>query len=208
MPRTRNSVILALHCVGKAPGEEGYRVALSGFFTVAEAARITKVPRSTIDYWARTKLIVPSQRKARPRLFSFADLRDLAVAGELRRQGARVKDLRVALMYVRSLGDDSIRLAQANFGVYDGQLVTLDEEGVPVAPHLQGQRIFEIHMEKIFALLGMGVRDTEEMRPVERILIHPRIRGGTPVIEGTRIPAALIARLAKEGVAYRDVLDL
>lgn len=56
-----------------------------GFYTTTEAARIARVPRSTVDYWARTKLIRPTHRRKRHRLYSFQDLRDLVAAEQLRR---------------------------------------------------------------------------------------------------------------------------
>lgn len=175
-----------------------------GFYTASEAARIAKVPRSTVDYWAETDLVVPTQRKARPRLYSFEDLRDLVVANTLREQGAGVRDQRAALAYVREVGDTD-RLAKANFAVYEGELVYVQEEdGRPVAPHKRGQ--YFLRMREVFDALGVEGDELTVLYPAERITIDPEVRGGTPVIQGTRIPAALIAEMSTEGVPDDEIM--
>lgn len=174
-----------------------------GFYTAAEASRIAKVPRSTVGYWARTGLVVPTQRKTRPRLYSFADLRDLVAADHLRKQGAGVRDQRAALEYIREVGDAD-RLAQANLVVYEGQLVYVHEgEDRPVAPHRKGQ--YFLSMREVFATLGSRGDSVTVLRPAKRIAIDPEVRGGTPVIEGTRIPAELIAEMVADGASDDEI---
>lgn len=177
-----------------------------GFYSLPEAARIAKVPRSTVDYWARTRLIVPSQREKRPRLYSFIDLRDLVVAGQLRGQGAKVRDLRVALDYVRSV-DQIDRLAQMNFHVFEGQLVYEPVSGVE-APHKKGQRVLTVNMAEVYRILGMESPEVLQMRPANRVLIDPSVRGGTPVVEGTRIPTRLIADLVTDDISREEILKM
>ncbi len=176
-----------------------------GFYTAAEASRLSKVPRSTIDYWARTELIVPSQRRSRPRLYSFEDLRDLVVAHKLREQGAGVRDQRAALKYVREV-DDISRLAEANFRVHEGQLVHVhpgDER--PVAPHKGGQ--FFLSMREVFETLGStDGASISTLHPAPRITIDPEVRGGTPVIDGTRVPAELVAEMAEQGMTDKEII--
>lgn len=176
-----------------------------GFYTATEAARLSKVPRSTVDYWARTELIVPSQRRSRPRLYSFEDLRDLVVAHKLREQGAGVRDQRAALDYVREV-DDIKRLAQANFRVYEGQLVHVRQDDErPVAPHKRGQ--FFLSMREVFETLGSSDgTPVASLRPADRISIDPDVRGGTPVIEGTRVPAELVAALVGDDMTYDEII--
>jgi len=178
----------------------------TGFYTAAEAARIARVPRSTVNYWATTELITPSGRKRRPRLYTFTDLRDLVVAEQLRRQGARVQDLRAAVRYVRSR-DLIERLAQANFRVADGQLVFETESG-PVAPHMGGQRVFEVRWADVLQQLGASPGNPMVLRPSDRVLIDPAVRGGTPVIDGTRIPTRLLRELIDDGLNTEEVLHL
>ena len=181
----------------------------TGYYTASEAARIAHVPRSTVDYWARTGLIEPSQRRARPRLYSFEDLRDLVVAKKLRDQDAGVRDIRTALRYVRSV-DDVMHLAEASFSVTDGELEYEDaERGIPtLAPHRGGQRVFNLNMRDVFDDLGVVDIGVPVLAPSPGVVIDPRIRGGTPVILGTRIPTRLIAELRSEGLSDEEILSL
>ena len=40
----------------------------------------------------------------------------------------------------------------------------------------------------------------------DRIIYHPRILGGKPIIKGTRIPVELILKMLAQGVMYDEVL--
>jgi uncharacterized protein (DUF433 family) len=169
----------------------------SGFYSTKEAAKIAKVPRSTLYYWLRTDLFA-SRRPAHggPRVLSFVDLRDVVVAQRLREQGAGIADVRRALKWVRDV-DDVRGLAEANFAVGEGGLQFLGKDAELVAPHRGHQRIFVIHMADVFRHLGYS-EDFATVAPHDRISIDPEVRGGTPVIEGTRIPAQLVAEIAEE----------
>lgn len=175
-----------------------------GFYTAAEAAKIASVPRSTLDYWTRTGLVPASQRSARPRLFSFADLRDIVVVEKLRGQGAKTRAIRSALDWVRSVADVK-RLAHASFGVDAGGLV-MPFEGQLVAPHAKGQYV--LAMSDVYRQLGADPEEPTVLRPVPGILIDPRVRGGAPVIEGTRIPAQLVVEYLQDGLSNEELLSL
>lgn len=178
-----------------------------GFYTTTEAARIAKIPRSTVDYWARTKLIRPTHRRKRHRLYSFQDLRDLVAAEQLRKQGAKTRDIRAALAYVRSI-DDVERLARAGFELEHGQLRYRTATG-PVAPHLQGQRPLTLDMSRVFRQLGADPdEDIEVLHPSPHVRIDPAVRSGAPVIDGTRIPTRLVAELAANGLAADEIAGL
>lgn len=178
----------------------------SGFYTAAEAARIAHVPRSTLHYWARTGLVPASQRPARPRLFSFEDLRDIVVVEKLRLQGAKTRAVRAAISYVRTITDVR-RLAQANLQFDEkGGLVWYDPDGKVVAPHREGQYV--LVMSDVFRQLGADPDNPMVLRPLSGIRIDPHVRGGAPVIEGTRIPAQLVAEYLQEDTIDDELLSL
>jgi len=176
-----------------------------GFYSTKEAAQIAKVPKSTLYYWLRTDLFAPKDKQRGPRVLSFSDLRDIVVAQKLRNQGARIPHVRRALEWVRHEHDVQ-RLAEANFQVGDGGLQFLTKGRELIAPHKGNQKVFVIHMAEVFRQLGYS-DDLTTIRPHDRISIDPKVRGGSPVIQGTRIPAHLIARLATEE-PVESVLDL
>ncbi len=77
-------------------------------FTTGEAAKVAGVSHRTVDYWARTKLIVPSVADAsgmgRTRLYNFDDLVALRVVRELREAGISTQRLRMVVRYLRKAG--------------------------------------------------------------------------------------------------------
>jgi DNA-binding transcriptional MerR regulator len=76
-------------------------------FSTVEAARYAKVPYASVDYWARTKLVVPTLAEAKgtgtERRYSFSDLVALRVVRELRAEGIPTQALRKAVGYVREV---------------------------------------------------------------------------------------------------------
>src|SRR5437764_13249821 len=75
-------------------------------FSTGEAVRITGVSFRNIDYWARTKFIVPSIAEAQgtgtERRYSFSDLLALRVARELRDAGVSTQKLRRVVEFLRT----------------------------------------------------------------------------------------------------------
>jgi DNA-binding transcriptional MerR regulator len=75
-------------------------------FSTGDAVRITGVSFRNIDYWARTKFIVPSIAEAQgtgtDRRYSFSDLLALRVARELREAGVSTQKLRRVVEFLRT----------------------------------------------------------------------------------------------------------
>ena len=75
-------------------------------FSTGDAVRITGVSFRNIDYWARTKFIVPSIAEAKgtgtERKYSFSDLLALRVARELREAGVSTQSLRRVVEFLRT----------------------------------------------------------------------------------------------------------
>jgi len=74
-------------------------------FSTGDAVRVTGVSFRNIDYWARTKFIVPSIAEAKgtgtERRYSFSDLLALRVARELREAGISTQSLRRVVDFLR-----------------------------------------------------------------------------------------------------------
>jgi uncharacterized protein (DUF433 family) len=184
-------------------------VTAPGFYTTREAARLAKVPRSTVRYWAQTRLIEPSQRRGRLGLYSFADLRDLVVCRQLKEQGAHVQAIRRALDHVREV-EHAERLSHANFAVTYSGAIVYEEDGLIQADR-RGQRVFWVRLKEAYEELGGTLRAAEvrEFRPRDRVTINPEVRGGAPVVAGTRIPTRLISELVREeGLEPQQVIEL
>jgi len=76
-------------------------------FSAGEAAKITGVPYRNLDYWARTKFIVPSISEAKgtgtERKYAFDDLVALRIARELRVGGISTQALRGVVDELRKI---------------------------------------------------------------------------------------------------------
>jgi uncharacterized protein (DUF433 family)/DNA-binding transcriptional MerR regulator len=170
------------------------------------------VPLSTLAYWARTGVLEPSQRRSRPRLYSFEDLRDLRVAQSLRDQGAKPGEIREVVDYLRMLAGERLeRLAQAELAVIGADVIYRSRTaGIePVQPSRRGQRVLAVDMTKIFEELGpAAVSSVTELHPAPGVLIDPNVRGGTPVVDGTRIPTATISELLDDNTSIERILDM
>lgn len=103
-------------------------------FSTGEAVRITGVSFRNIDYWARTKFIVPSIADAKgtgtERKYSFSDLLALRVARELRDAGVSTQSLRRVVEFLRSRKGLTNPLAQCHLIVTgsDVQIATSREK--------------------------------------------------------------------------------
>ncbi|HEY6321462.1 MAG TPA: MerR family transcriptional regulator [Thermoanaerobaculia bacterium] len=87
-------------------------------YTSREAAEVSEVPFFTIDYWGRTKFLVPTvaegrgRGKGRQRMYSYGDLIRMRIARELREQKVSLETLRTI---VQRLAPVSRELASAHF---------------------------------------------------------------------------------------------
>jgi DNA-binding transcriptional MerR regulator len=103
-------------------------------FSTGDAVRITGVSFRNIDYWARTKFIVPSIADARgtgtERKYSFSDLLALRVARELREAGISTQSLRRIVDFLRTRKGLTNPLAQCRLIVTgsDVQVATSPEK--------------------------------------------------------------------------------
>ena len=103
-------------------------------FSTGEAVRITGVSFRNLDYWARTKFIVPSIADASgtgtERKYSFSDLLALRVARELREAGVSTQALRRVVGFLRSRKGLTNPLAQCYLIVTgsDVQIATTREK--------------------------------------------------------------------------------
>lgn len=142
------------------PDEQaGYRVT-----TACQAAGITY---RQLDYWARTKLVVPSIRGARgsgsQRLYSFKDLLVLKIVKGLLDTGISLQNIRLAVDALRDRGVAD--LAQLTL-VSDGKTVyecRSDDEVIDLLSG--GQGVFGIAVPGIMKELS----GTIEALPAERI---------------------------------------
>ncbi|MEM9685127.1 MAG: MerR family transcriptional regulator, partial [Pseudomonadota bacterium] len=74
-------------------------------FEIAEAAQLSGLTKSMVDYLCREKVLVPSTRgrrgRGRPRRYSFGDVVMLRALAQLLKAGVSVRRIKIALRSVR-----------------------------------------------------------------------------------------------------------
>lgn len=108
-----------------------------GGFTTQQAATFSGVAADSIDYWTRSGFIVPSVSagagRGTERRWSFADVRALRVAKELRDLGFPLQRLRKVVAFLQGF-DETLASAQL---VVAGEDIRLARDGTELISLLQ-----------------------------------------------------------------------
>lgn len=197
--------------------------AFEGCYEAGRAAALSGVPISTVYYWARTGVIVPTVSPERPKRWSYADLIGLRLVYWLRhpKTGASfpisaspMSDVRRALAELDELGLDIWSSS------YDGPGTPLRVDRTGRIYVDVGERIETTYREGVIeeALDLLGPFDTEEgqgpdlIRPRPHLRIVPGKVSGEPHLDHSRITTLTIASLydrfgvvSKVAALYPDV---
>ena len=157
-------------------------------FSTGEAVRITGVSFRNIDYWARTKFIVPSVKEARgtgtERKYSFSDLLALRVARELREAGISTQRLRRVVDFLHKQKGLPNPLAECHL------LVTGNDVQVATSPQ-KIMSVLQMPGQTSFVFVFDLARTVEEMQQeIEtRERKPPATYWGEPVQPVAGVPA-------------------
>lgn len=182
------------------------------FFELADAARLTRTPQSTLRRWVKEGVVTPSRRATDEdgETVDGFSLRDLAYVSIIRHLTEPAPPLRaISLEHaVESVSHALARLsrlgthwADAHLLGEHGPLVYLpDEHGVTKALAAgRGQRVFEEFLDVQVRRLLLG---PESLLIPEEFLAHvemnPRKREGHPVVRDTNIETLVIFDLLGE----------
>ncbi|MFJ6568831.1 DUF433 domain-containing protein [Streptomyces sp. NPDC091292] len=167
------------------------------------AAALSGATLRQLSHWRRASgpkgaVLVPEISSERPILYSFRDVVALRICVQLREE-ASLQKIRRALNTLREdlgewehlstyklvAGPDTIYLAEPDHAVdlIKGGNVVIHQMVDVLAPFYKDGR-------SIPALLT----------PREHVAVDESVRGGEPVIQGTRIPASDIAALVRDGI--------
>jgi uncharacterized protein (DUF433 family) len=181
-------------------------------YTIQRAARIVRLPPSTLRLWATGGQGQPALFKlasGKPPLLSFTNLTEAFVLASMRRvHGLSMQSVRKALRYVgKQLGYDH-PLLHARFrtdGVslfteHAGKLLNVSAEGQSALREVLEASLHRIDWEKNFAArLYPWVRAEFDLNEPKSIVIDPRRGFGQPVISGTGIEARIVAERYRAG---------
>ena len=101
-------------------------------FTARQVLKLTGVPYSTLNLWAKSGLVQPSVSAGKgtgtERVYSFSDLVALKVAFKLRKQGVKTSSLKKIVEFLRNSENIDKPLSEAHL-VVNGRDVALVREG-------------------------------------------------------------------------------
>jgi uncharacterized protein (DUF433 family)/DNA-binding transcriptional MerR regulator len=140
--------------------------------------------------------------------YSFQDVVVLRTFVYLRARRVPLQRVRKAVQHLREMGEtehlSSYRLAALGRDVVwkvTGQSA-VDLTGEP------GQQVIAEMVDILAAFPSAQHREVVPLlRPKPGVAVDPEVRGGYPVIEGTRVPYDVVAALVEDGLAPEDVSD-
>jgi uncharacterized protein (DUF433 family)/DNA-binding transcriptional MerR regulator len=187
-------------------------------YTADRAAALAGVPLSTLHYWSRSGIWVPSVSSTRVKRWSYSDLLALRLIDWLRRDKPDLKlpktsmaKIRSALAAVEKLGD---RLRQHHVRVWVepvGGLV-VDVEGEVFVPLSRGLAQGLAHLEGLNLVEAWqgdrGVVGPHLFEPRATLRIIPGKLSGEPHVVDTRIPTKMLSTLRTRGLEVPAIIEL
>lgn len=193
-----------------------------GAYPADRAAALSGVPLSTVHWWARHEILVPSISAHRIKLWSYSDLMGLRIIYWLRQtktapDGAAVP--RTAMPAVRrALG----QLAELDLGLWSedtGPTVAVGRGGditlltLPDAEAPRRQRLLSLGDSDFLAVTdpfqtAEGARGPNLHAPRPNLRIVPGKLGGSPHIVHTRVESQALGALASGGLRAGTIYEL
>lgn len=183
---------------------------MRGAYTAERASALSGVPRSTVHYWARHEILVPSVSPTKVKLWSYTDLMGLRTIYWLRKRKlgtdgwdvppTTMRSVRRALRMLRDLdlalwtedGGPSVRVDPG------GRIFILTRDDGPET--LAGQRPLNADIFDLIAPFETPVSRAPDLaKPRPHLRIVPGKLSGSPHIARTRIETVAIAALAARG---------
>jgi uncharacterized protein (DUF433 family) len=175
------------------------------------AAKIARLTRRQVDYWARTGLVAPAvdrqlSARNRVRLYQFLDLLSLAVAAELKNRGVSLQHIRQIIARLRERGYEQ-PLTQLAFATVGKRVFFQHVDGTWEGGLHPDQIVLHevLLLEPIRERINRGVAREDDQ--VGRIEKRRGVHGSKPVLAGTRIPVAAVRRYLQAGRSTADVLE-
>lgn len=199
----------------------GLLAAGDGCYEAGRAAALSGVPKSTVYWWARHQIVVPSVSPVQEKLWSFSDLMALRIVSWLRhpKPNDRGEDLPASPM-------PQVRRALellAEYGLdpwsptYTGQSPLLvDRRGLIYVSTPEGL----LNLDRQPALLhdetlgltapfdAAGQAGPDLLRPRPHLRIVPAKVAGEPHIEGSRLTTQTVVALAQRGFGAPFIADM
>jgi len=190
-----------------------------GVYTAERVAALSGVPKSTVHYWAREDILVPSVSPERVKLWSYGDLMALRTIYWLRqtKQDLSGREVpRTAMKAVRRALREIAALELDLWGEDGAPRVAVDRSGSIVIEHggqaqrPGGQSILDADMLDLLAPFASheGLHGPDLSAPRPRLRIVPGKLGGSPHVVHTRLESQALGALADSGLGQAKIYQL
>jgi uncharacterized protein (DUF433 family) len=181
-----------------------------GAYTANRAAALSGVPWSTIHYWARHDILVPSVSPTRVKLWSYTDLMGLRTIHGLRQRNTTSEGWDVPASTMPAIRRALGLLCDLDLHLWTeegGPSVTVDPSGQiflirekDEVENLYGQRpLHRDLLNLIDPFSTRTMRGPDLQKPREHLRIVPGKLSGSPHVAHTRLETVTIASLRKRG---------
>lgn len=192
-----------------------------GTYTADRAASLSGVPVSTVHWWARHDVLVPSVSPERIKLWSYADLMGLRTIHWLRQAKTTDDGVEVPRSTMPAVRRALAQLRELDMALWtesSGPSVRVDRTGdilVATAPTLERavdrQRRFTGEEDDIDVLMPFSTSRSDGpdlVRPRPHLRIVPGKLGGSPHVVSTRLESQAVAALAASGLPKAKIYRL
>ena len=190
----------------------------SGCYDANRAAALSGVPKSTIYWWARQEIVVPSVSPVQEKLWSFGDLMTLRIVHWLRhvKAGAEIKASPMP----------KVRQALAMLDEHNLDLWDAAEGRSPILVDPRGRIFVRLHDEVVDLHGAHGLPDLQAWGLTEAFTIDGQVTGpdllvprknlriipgkvsGEPHVVDTRITSLALASLSRDGFATGQIAGM
>lgn len=175
------------------------------------AAALSGATLRQLAHWRRARVsrgavLVPEISGTRPVLYSFRDVVALRTCVRLRND-ASLQKIRRALDTLREDLRERDHLSSYTL-VADGSSIYLAAPNQAVdLVRTRGNTVIHEMVDVLRPFYRDGRHIPHLLQPRKHVTVDPAIRGGVPVIEGTRVPYDEVAALLRDGVPPERVSD-
>lgn len=190
-----------------------------GAYPADRAASLSGVPKSTVHYWAREEILVPSISAERVKLWSYPDLMGLRTIYWFRKRKRRDSGSDIpatSMSAVRRALDSLQELDLALWSEDEAPTVFVDgggqivfaENGLTVqTPGGQSAMADTLDLTAPFPT-EQGANGPNLVHPRPKLRIVPGKLGGSPHVHRTRVETQALAALIRRGATGENVAQL
>jgi uncharacterized protein (DUF433 family) len=175
------------------------------------AAALSGATMRQLSHWRhaapdKEAVLTPEISSVLPVLYSFRDIIALRTCVQLRDYSS-LQQIRKALNTLRGDLGEKDHLSQYTL-VGDGTTIFLVEPDSAVdLVRRRGNVVIHQIVDVLAPFYREGRSIPALLRPRDHLAVDPAVRGGEPVIAGTRIPSVEVAALVRDGVAPSQIAE-